>query len=69
MTPVGEDAKITKECSCRGHCETRAKMFEESRRLFWRLAVSGNGKKEQEAYYLCFKNFDKSHKGWPRREK
>lgn len=46
MTPVGEDAKITKECSCRGHCETRAKMFEESRRLFWRLAVSGNGKKE-----------------------
>lgn len=60
MTPIGEEVKITKECSCRGHW--RQVLFEEGRGLFWRLAVSGDGSREQGAYYLYSENFDKWHK-------
>lgn len=44
MTPVGEEVKITKECSCRGHW--RQVLFEEGRGLFWRLAMSVVGSRE-----------------------
>lgn len=43
MSPGMEDGKIPKEHSCKGPHETNAKIFEEGRTLFWRLAVHGIG--------------------------
>lgn len=41
----------------------RQVLFEEGRRLLWRLVVSGDGSREERAYYLYSENYDKWHKG------
>lgn len=41
-----ENTKINMEHSYKGHRETNAKIVEEGRKSFWRIAVSGDGTEE-----------------------
>lgn len=63
MIPVGEDAKITTERSCRGPVLKYLKKVRGYSR--GQLTRSGDGSREQGVNYLCFENFDKRHKGTP----